>query len=910
MKLRGKLSLGSILIAAIPLVIVGALGVIVAEEVTEDALERLAQERLTILRETQKTQIEHYFGTVRNQVVTMAANQMMVDAMRELRRGFEAYRGELGPGELSKQRDRLSSYYANEFAAEYRRRNDGAQLDASRYVARLEGDTVAIQHAYIAANDHPLGHKEELDAAQDGTRYSAAHRRYHPRLRDFLRRFGYYDIFLVEPKGGKIVYSVFKEVDYGTSLLDGPFASSGLAQAFRQAAGSGPGTVTVTDFAPYAPSYEDPAAFVAAPIYEGDERIGVLVFQFPIGRINEIMTHGQRWAEAGFGATGETYLVGPDKKLRSMRRRLVEQKAAHLAELRAAGVDGKVVGLLDAKGSSVGIEPVESAGLAAAMAKKSGFAGYLDHRKVPVMGAFSPLAIDGVDWFILAEMDRAEALQASAELHDALVGSVSLITLLLVGLATIVGLLFARSITRPILGLGEAIATLERDAALSTRAQVGTEDEIGATAAAFNRLAERLQATISDITRVTGALAEGDLSVQVGAEYPGDFRAIKDGFERATGGLRSTVSDISELTEALGRGQLAVAPKAEYPGDFARIRDGLVEALASLNGVLAESRSVVVQVSQSSDQLRQSSHALASGAHEQSAAAHESLSALEETSSVAEANAEHAGTATRLVQSANTAADKGKAKMEVMSQSMGAIARSSRDIVKIIKVIDEIAFQTNLLALNAAVEAARAGEHGRGFAVVANEVRSLAERSARAAKETAALIEQSGQTVTEGVQIASDTAGALEEIVTNVSQVRDLITEISAASQEQAKGVVHVRKAMQQVNIASQSAMQQSSQLAAASEQLTKLTGSLRGKLGRFELSKEAMAAAETGLTFVPAAPKSPAEAPLRQAPSPAVRPGHLDRREVASTWPGPADHLDPRKVLPLDEDERGFAGF
>lgn len=153
-----------------------------------------------------------------------------------------------------------------------------------------------------------MGQKDELLDPIDGSHHGEWHSQYHPFLRDFQKRFDYYDLFLVESETGRIVYSVFKELDFATSLVDGPYAKSGIADVFRKANQSTtPDYVALSDFAPYLPSYQDPAAFIAAPVFEGGEKTGVLILQMPIDRINAIMTHGGRWAESGLGATGETY---------------------------------------------------------------------------------------------------------------------------------------------------------------------------------------------------------------------------------------------------------------------------------------------------------------------------------------------------------------------------------------------------------------------------------------------------------------------------------------------------------------------------------------------------------------------------------------------------------------------------
>ena len=226
------------------------------------------------------------------------------------------------------------------------------------------------------------------------------------------------------------------------------------------------------------------------------------------------------------------------------------------------------------------------------------------------------------------------------------------------------------------------------------------------------------------------------------------------------------------------------------------------------------------QVGSASEHIAAASQALAEATTEQASSLEETSSALEEMASMTKQNADNARQASLLSTDASTAADKGSAAMEGMSNAIQEIKNSSDQTAKIIKVIDEIAFQTNLLALNAAVEAARAGEAGKGFAVVAEEVRNLAQRSAEAAKNTSALIEGSQKNADNGVRAAQEFLGILSEITTSVKKVADLIGEVSAASNEQAQGIEQVNSAVSQMDQVTQQNAANAEESASASEEL------------------------------------------------------------------------------------------
>jgi methyl-accepting chemotaxis protein len=226
------------------------------------------------------------------------------------------------------------------------------------------------------------------------------------------------------------------------------------------------------------------------------------------------------------------------------------------------------------------------------------------------------------------------------------------------------------------------------------------------------------------------------------------------------------------------------------------------------------------EVAAAANQVSTTSQSLAEGSSSQAAALEETSASLEELSSMTKRNAENSRQANELSKQTRSAADKGVADMRGMNTAMLAIKASSDDIAKIIKTIDEIAFQTNILALNAAVEAARAGEAGMGFAVVADEVRNLAQRSAQAAKETAAKIEGAITKTAQGVEYSDKVSQALNDIVTKARQVDELAAEVAGASSEQTHGITQINTAVAQMDRVTQSNAASSEESAAAAEEL------------------------------------------------------------------------------------------
>ncbi|MCP4266851.1 MAG: methyl-accepting chemotaxis protein [Candidatus Brocadiaceae bacterium] len=393
----------------VPLGVMGILGY----KSSSTSLKKQAFNQLVSVRETKKKQIEDYFTTIRKQVRTFSENSMVVDAMKEFKTSFKDVRKEndITDSKLKEYRRALKTYYTADFTNEYKQQNNGKNPNAVGYLDQLDDESIALQYSYIKANQNQLGEKHNLDFADDKSTYSKFHAKYHPIIRDFLEQFGYYDIFLVDPDSGDIVYSVFKELDYTTSLKNGPYANTNFGRVYQDANNSNdPNYVKLVDFEPYAPSYEGAASFIASPIYDGPEKVGVLLFQMPIDSINAVMTSNEKWKNVGLGDSGETYLIGDDLSMRSQSRFLIEDKDGYSAMMKDLGMDQGVLDKINAKGSTILLQRVDTKGTRTAVTGNTNVEIFPDYRNINVLSAYSPVDIKDVEWVIMSEIDESEAL--------------------------------------------------------------------------------------------------------------------------------------------------------------------------------------------------------------------------------------------------------------------------------------------------------------------------------------------------------------------------------------------------------------------------------------------------------------------------------------------------------------------
>ncbi|MEM8739593.1 MAG: methyl-accepting chemotaxis protein [Planctomycetota bacterium] len=538
---------------------------------TQQASSALLAERshgLEAIVAARKAQVEDYFNFVQEQLVNFAGNRSIAEATDAFGQAYAALPGEIAldtePG--SDTHRAVAGYYDRQFKPRVEE-NGQTYRGAAAYLPRSATGRL-LQAWYIAENPHDVGHKLDLDRHDADVSYNVQHAKYHPQVRQFLSSFGYYDIFLFD-NDGNLTYSVYKETDYATNFLTGPYKDSNFGVAVRKALASDtPGEVFVEDFAFYEPSYGNAAAFFSAPVFKDGVKVGCAVFQAPVDNVNHIMN-----ATAGLGETGQTFLVGHDLKMRSQDRFTDD------ATILSASRDNPATAALAA--GETGLRQVRDGG------KTS-------------IKAFAPLAIHGLDWGVIAEIDLAEV---TAPAH-ALRAHLLLIGLGIAAVVCCVGFFFSIQLVRPIPPiLARAREIAEGDLA-GEALPIKTHDEMGKLTASMNEMSVSLRSLIQEVSNTSQEVAAASTQIACSSDE------IARGMNEQTSQVHQVSSAVEEMSASIvevARKSTDAANSAERSGNTAteggKVVHQTIEGMNAISDAVSASARSVEELGKRGDQI-------------------------------------------------------------------------------------------------------------------------------------------------------------------------------------------------------------------------------------------------------------------------------------------------------------------
>lgn len=715
-------------------------------------------ESLNAVRASKSAQVHDYFKFLQDQNELYAADPFVVQAMVDMNRAFEALtKNAESDRRLETYREAVGAFYSEQFDAQYVRDNPKATPPGATLVAGLSSAALLFQHDFIAASPHPLGEKDKLLTSARGSAYDRLHEKVHPFMSTFRETFGFYDIFLIDAETGHVVYSVFKEIDFATSLRSGPFATSGLAEAFKGALARSAGGHHLTDYRNYTPSYEAPASFTAAPIQVNGKTVGVVAFQMPLDRIGKIMND-----RTGLGETGEAILVGSDFFPRSDS--FFDTERYSVVNAFRHGDAGKL--------NFSAIAPVFNSNQGGALETRD----YLDREVITV---FAPIQIGENTWALAVSQTKSEALAVAEELahtSQALLKNLWSTALMILAPTLVIVLVLSLIAVRGVLGPIQQVVAFTKQVAggdLSNRLALNRKDELGTLVDAVNSM-------VTDLNGAMRTAAESARLVSSRAQLLDQRGAALEVSTRET--MRET-QEIGDRAEAMTKAVSAIASEAEATAGQADTVSRTVHLLA------AETDEITATLGLVSRNLQQVSAAFE-----------------EVTVTVAEISRTCAG--------ATQISSAGSENVAKVSDQMRSLAGSTAKIDAVISLIKSIAEQTNLLALNATIEAAAAGNAGAGFAVVASEVKALAQKTreatgniftqVRALQEESQVAESDTHKVRASIEelneINMTVATAVEEQERTIEEVAKNLVQTSSDTQDIEKGVSGIADGLNRIN--------------------------------------------------------------------------------------------------------------
>ncbi len=832
MNIRKKMLLAA---AALTLIPVGLTSFLIWQGASSLATETVGTQvrtQLVSLRDTKRQQIADELSDRVASLQVLAAQRSTIDAYKQFKGSFYAAGTELSKSvETAQATKNLTDYIGAKFNDEYAKRNPGAAPSLAKAVTALDANAIALQTVFVVDNPNPLGLKEQLVTPPLDFSYGRAHAQFHPSFEKAQKLSGYYDIFMIDSDTDTVIYTVFKELDFSSKLSgDGIAAKTKLAEAYFKVKEAKAGTSYMSDFAPYLASYDDQAAFVAVPIYDGSKQIGVLAMQYPIDKLTETLNTNKAWKSIGLGDTGEIFMVGGDKLMRTNARYLLEDKAAFVNQM-GDKLDATTKVLLDKKNTTIGLVKIDSVATRAALEGKEGAVDFTDYRGIASIGAYAPFKAQGLNWGIVAKINTAEAnlpidaLDKSSLLRALLIAAV---VVLVAGLGVT---FFLQQFLSPIAKLSSTVSAVA-GGQTAARSELTEKDEIGDLGRAFDQLLDERNAAFekatlenetmnnSAVSLLQGVFQLSNKDLTVRAPVTDDIvGTIASSVNQLADEIGTTLVDVRGVAEEVRRTSVALQDQSRFV-ENAALRER--ESLDSMSETLGRATQQLSDVAQ--------------------------LSGTSSATALKTANA---------TQAAQTAVEGTVRGMDALRESISEtekrfkrLGERSQEISTAVALVNTISERTHVLSLNASMQAATAGEAGRGFAVVAQEVQRLSDSSRQATAQISQLVTNIqaetnetlltmnrliGDVITQ-TELARLAGREMTQTQTATTELVALVQQIAAFSTEQEALAAALQQNVLDINDSTNRTSSAISQQSQATQTLVMYAGRLTDAVGQFTL--------------------------------------------------------------------------
>ena len=838
MNIRQKMLLGAIALTLIPVAATSLLLWQGASTLTAETVGAEVRTQLVSLRETKRQQVRDELDERIKSLQVLASQRSTIEAYKQFRSTFYNGNKELPKTvDADQGRKNLTDYVNVHFNTEYAKRNPSVPPQLNRALDALDVNSVAMQNVFIVDNPSPLGQKDQMAELPVDFAYGRAHAQFHPSFERAQKLSGYYDIFMIDPDTDTVIYTVFKELDFASKLTgDGISAKTKLAEAYQKVKTAKADAVYLSDFATYLASYDDQAAFAAVPLYEAGKQIGVLAIQYPIDKLTETLNANKAWKSIGLGDTGDVFLVGGDKLMRTNSRYALVDKVAHFAQM-GEKIDAKTKITIDKKNSTVGLIKIDSDATRLALEGKEGVIDFVDYRGVPSIGAYAPLKVQGLNWAIVAKINEVEANQPISDLNQSTLIRALLIAAAVVILAGVAVTVFLRQFLSPITKLSDTVkAVASGDSA--ARSKLLEKDEIGDLGRAFDTLLDDRIAALDRATQENETINNSAIGLLQGVFQLSN----KDLTVRApvTEDIVGTISaSVNQLADEIGTTLADVRVVAD---EVRRTSLGLQEQSKFVENAALRERESLDSMSETLGRATQQ------------------LNDVAQLSVTSSNTARRTATATQAAQTAVEGTVRG---MDALRESISEtekrfkrLGERSQEISSAVALVNTISERTHVLSLNASMQAATAGEAGRGFAVVAQEVQRLSDSSRQATAQISQLVAniqaETNETLLTMNRLISDVVSQTElarlagremtQTQTATTELVGLVQQIAAFSSQQEALAAALQQNVLDINDSTTLTSSAITQQSEATRTLVTYAGRLTEAVGQFTLPEAAKA--------------------------------------------------------------------
>lgn len=719
-------------------------------EIQQEVIQEQVYNQLHTVRNLQISRLESYFSDIQKQLTNLTLNPATIEAATAFSSAYKLIPIDTGVNTETS----LKGFYHSDFAEEFSKRDGGKMLPVDAWIKQLSPVDAFLQYTFISNNPNPLGSKDQLKDVNSELDYFQVHSKYHAFFRDFQSQFGYYDVFIADPESGTIVYSVFKEVDYSTSLLNGPFANTGIGVAFKEALKLPSGESYLDDFKPYPPSYKDPASFISSPIYSNGKIVGVLIFQMPVDAIAQIMSFDEQWSSVGLGRTGESVLIGADKTMRSVSRELIENKASFLDALEASGYDKTLQNTVAVKSTTLAILPFENEASSEALAGKEG--------DVPITflnkdwySAYAPLTIQNLTWGLVSMMSADEANEPLVDLKNTFL--VILVGVIVIGsvISILLSSMLASKLVKPIVDLGSMLNYIADTRDLTQKLSLSSEDEIGSAATALNRMLQSVSTVLKEVQLATHSLGTYAVSLNEEMEHARErvehqnelcqvVSAAATELEASAQTIASNAELAASITTSMqnkvSQGQTVVGNTERISKDLA---DNTLKTSETLGKVTSDISSIVTVL----DIIRgiaEQTNLLALNAAIEAARAGEQGRGFAVVADEVRTLAKRTQDATEEIQETIEQLQAGSAEADsVMSSSINRVKETREQVTEIVAFFDDILLGINQSSTQNHEFAQAAKEQTQVSASISGRLTEVADLSSKSAESTRVVSEAS-----------------------------------------------------------------------------------------------------------------------------------------------------------------------